>query len=954
MLFIKRMYLFIFVFFIGSFDLLAEQFLIKEVSITCVDEILCERYSNYKQPFEGKKLSSEQILDRFRFLLNETTIESMSYEILKDGEEYYIDLKIIPRKLISELNVVVDEEVNLAGLYKSLSVAKGGIYSSKSEDKVKSEIENYLKDFGLKVKKIDYEVKNESEGAVINIKINTTGAKKIYNISIGPPSVPEIYKRRFLSLRGTSWDKGQFKIELDHFIKELQLAGYIYAKVDKNEEREGKDNKINLDVLLNLGTRVNVSFYGNKLVTRDELKNEVLTNILNSSLEVSESELKKTIISKYEEQSVYGTSVNLKIQNGKDISGTMVQTYFFVITEGSKFKVDHLNFVGNEHFSDDFLLSIYDKFASDLATSQSYDSKYLESYIGLIKDEYLKNGFGLVKITKNEIMDKKNKTVSIEIKIKEKHQCILKEIEIKGVGKDLELKLKEMLNNKENSPLNYISLDQDLKAISSYLKDQGYYFAHIISEVPEEILFFDETYSEAHLKLNIKTEKKIVLDDVLVIGNIKTKTEVILRELNIENGQIITISALNEFREKLNSLGLFLLVKTTPIPFELEDGPDQNKDLVNANLLVQVKEKDFGILEIAPGFRTDIGLKLSFGITYNNIRGKNLSNALRTQLNQRLDYSNLDSRRRGEQKRRIELAVENMFTLPYTFGIPLRLDLSGSAIRRRYYSFDADIFRGAVQFSKSLTQKIETTLRYQVEAIQQFDATNDKDDRFYRIGSITPALTFDFRDNNINPHKGAFFTLSTEFANPFLWSINNEQLVINYVKVISRNRFYIPMGPSWSLALAASYGYQENLDKSTYQSGDKSVSRGVIPSIKVFRLDGIDTVRGYADNEINRLEDKRDISETVIDNKAYFLNFKFEPRYNINDNMVIGPFFDAGRVYKDTIRLGALRSSVGITYKYLTPVGSLDFDYGVKTTKETDISGNQEKFGRFHLSIGFF
>jgi len=40
--------------------------------------------------------------------------------------------------------------------------------------------------------------------------------------------------------------------------------------------------------------------------------------------------------------------------------------------------------------------------------------------------------------------------------------------------------------------------------------------------------------------------------------------------------------------------------------------------------------------------------------------------------------------------------------------------------------------------------------------------------------------------------------------------------------------------------------------------------------------------------------------------------------------------------------------------KLLTPVGGLNFDYGIKTSRHDDAEGNKESFGRFNLSIGFF
>ena len=83
-------------------------------------------------------------------------------------------------------------------------------------------------------------------------------------------------------------------------------------------------------------------------------------------------------------------------------------------------------------------------------------------------------------------------------------------------------------------------------------------------------------------------------------------------------------------------------------------------------------------------------------------------------------------------------------------------------------------------------------------------------------------------------------------------------------------------------------------------------------------------------------------------------NLKIEPRYFLNDTLMAGVFYDAGRVFVNRMDLGELRDSVGVTFKIVTPVGTLDFDYGIKLLRKKDPSGRLEDPGRFHVSIGFF
>ena len=119
-------------------------------------------------------------------------------------------------------------------------------------------------------------------------------------------------------------------------------------------------------------------------------------------------------------------------------------------------------------------------------------------------------------------------------------------------------------------------------------------------------------------------------------------------------------------------------------------------------------------------------------------------------------------------------------------------------------------------------------------------------------------------------------------------------------------------------------------------------------------MSGVDSVRGFSLNEINRLESGKNIGEVVLRNKAFFSNIKFEPRYYFSDRFAASIFIDGGRLYVGEFKPSSMRFGVGFGAKLLTPVGSLDFDYGFKLNRKDFSDGQREDLGRFHLSIGFF
>jgi len=340
-------------------------------------------------------------------------------------------------------------------------------------------------------------------------------------------------------------------------------------------------------------------------------------------------------------------------------------------------------------------------------------------------------------------------------------------------------------------------------------------------------------------------------------------------------------------------------------------------------------------------------------VSYQNIGGYNRSITLRSQLNQRLSDRSLDPERRKKSDQLLEHNTSLTFNQGDIFDSLIDLGAGVAYQTRRFYSFDANILRLNSTLTRDITKKLSASLRYQYEDITQYSATQKIDNGSFQIGAITPSLTLDLRNNQVNPTKGAFFNASTEFANPYFLSQKERDLTIDYYKFISRNRFYIPF-KNGTFAISMVGGIQENLARDKQEVDGVVQTKGYIPNIKVFRLTGTDIIRGFTDEEMNRLPDNNDISEVRVDNRAYLVNLKLEPRYFINDNLMAGVFYDAGRVFVDQVDFGELRDSVGVTFKIITPVGTLDFDYGIKLLRKKDANGTLEDPGRFHVSIGFF
>jgi outer membrane protein insertion porin family len=765
----------------------------------------------------------------------------------------------------------------------------------------------------------------------------------------------------FIDIVKKPYDNLVLKIQVDLIVKELFSAGYFNAVV--KPEIIGTENKIIIKMNIDLKERVNFEFLDNKIFNHQELRAKLLDKIRNEFGKTDIEALATFISDTYEERGFYQTSVTYYQDEGIDKDKIKTINYHFIVDEGKKIEVREITYRGNSFLKNEEINAIFEEHATSLAKGGFYDRAFFEEFSDILKKEYLARGFVFIEVSKPRVVTSEDEDfVSVEYGVTERQQVMVKNITFQKVPEELIANAKASIANKEGAPVNIIELENDLRKMIVYFQNEGYYFATISNLNSESLIAYDNTFTTVDLRPDISLDRKICYNEAVINGNVHTNTQVINREIELAQGELITPSKLEYLRQKLSGLNLFSSLRITPyMMFENEDSA-----CPKTNLVIQVKEKDFGLLEVAPGYRTDLGAKLSTGITYNNLNGMNRSASLRLQGNKRFNLKGFDERRRIENKDLFEYSARASFVEPYVFydflKTQVEFELASTFQRIRFQGFDADIFRLSPQISKNFSRVFSASVKYQFERIVQFDATELKDNDNFSIGGITPSVTWDLRDDSINPRKGAFFNLSSEWANSAFGSMKEKDLEVNFVKVISRNRFYYPMG-DFTLALSLAMGYQKNFAEEILRDNNGNAvinengqpkTRGYIPSIKVFRLDGYDEIRGYDEGEINRLMDGTSIDKVIVQREAYFTAIKLEPRYNLTDNIKLGIFFDAGRVFVNDFQPFKLRSSVGAGFKYVTPVGSLDLDYGIKLQRRTYPDQSRDSVGRLHLSIGFF
>lgn len=922
-------------FFILFWSFGSQAFVVNNLRVDCGESVTCEDYKFKFKSLISKYSDYDHLEASLKVFLKDGGVKNFSYEVLSDesGSTLLVSFEIKP--VIKEIDIQTQGKTEIPFSKKTLAIKEGDYFDQSKFDESIQMIRTNLDERGFIDALIDPVIEREGDEIYISFNINVSKIKKIkrFNIQTTNINLVTFIKQRLLPLINRAPDIMKIKSTLRAIEQELFNAGHYYITLSLDEVKSIEGIWVEPSIKLENDKMYLMTVQGNKVMDRVDLLTPIRESLKKNLKQLDVNFIAKEIKLIYANHAFNKTEVDIEIKDYEGKSSQKIRHFFITIREGKKAKVKSISFVGNQILSNKQLTKLFYKEATDLAARNYLDEAFLNSFSEKIKTEYLKLGYVQVEVSA-PTMNLQNGKYEIEYKINEYEQTLVEKISFKGVDEAVANELRNVSQNKQGQPFNPLIFSDDIKNVQNYLRNLGYYYATIKNIENNQLI----TYSEDNLNLSIEYDidlgEKVFLDKVIVIGNIQTRPIVITREIFIQKGEVITPDSVDAIKNTLTNLGLFSTVKVVPLKETIRNG--------HADLLVSVKEKNFGTVDVAPGFRTDLGPKISSGITYNNIGGMNRTLSLRGQINKRANGSTLDQRRREQGKPNYEHNVRASFTEPYIFGFPYAYTGALSTFKRRFYSFDANIVRFNNTLNKEFNSYFGASLTHQFETIDQSDATNAQDNGYFRIGALIPSVTFDFRDNRTNPMKGAFFNLSIEDANPAFLSQKNDNLTVDYYKLVSRNSFYIPLEKVGVLAISLAVGQQKNL------------GNGYIPSIKVFRISGVDIVRGYDNGEINRLKSGPDISTIRVSDVAYFSNIKVEPRYFINDETMLGIFFDAGRVYVDSFEPLDLRTSAGISFKYLTPVGSLNFDYGYKLNRRHYPDGSFESPGRFHVSIGFF
>lgn len=581
---------------------------------------------------------------------------------------------------------------------------------------------------------------------------------------------------------------------------------------------------------------------------------------------------------------------------------------YFNVDEGPVAKIQEINIIGNEVFSEGTLKSEMQLKTGGWLSWYSKDNLYskqkLTADLETIRSYYLNRGYLEFVIESTQVSitpDKKG--VYLTISIREGKKFTVKDIRLAGETLGKEAELMQLIVLKPGDTFSSAKLTESTKAIAEILGSYGYAFA-TINPQPD----IRRDVAEVDLTLVVDPGRRIYVRQVAITGNAKTRDLVIRREMRQFESSWFDSEKIDLSKKRLGRLGYF-----TETDITTEDVPG-SPDQVDVN--VKVTEKPTGAVTIGAGFSSTEKLILSAGVNQDNAFGTGTAiglNASLGKITQNLTLSNYDPYFTEDGiSRYTDLYYRSSKPLYYAGDPDYQIKSVGSNIKFGVPYTEVDrVFFGTGIEVFSIYATTNTPIPYQ-NYVTSYGGTVPGRLQTYNV-PLTVGWARDGRDSTLIPSEGSLQQLSAEVGTP-VGDLTFYRLFGQYQKYHSFSKGNI-------LSFNGEVGYGEAY-------GNKE-----FPITKNYFVGGIGSVRGYAPgslgpqyyNTIVGAYQPTGGQSKIVSNVEYTFPV---PGSGVDKTLRLFTFVDGGNAFGENINL-VLRYSYGLGLSWISPLGPLKFSYGI-------------------------
>jgi outer membrane protein insertion porin family len=797
-------------------------------------------------------------------------------------------------------------------------------------------------------------------------------ATLIFSIDPGPRTIvgdlhiegrPVVAAREFLSRlglkSGAPYQRAALNARIERAIEERRRAGYYEAKISPAVQLVDGDRVANITIAINPGPLVRVVFAGDALPS--DRRAELVPVEREGSVDEDLLEDSSNRIEEYLRSQGYREAAAPHSREEKN--GELVIT--FTVKRRQQSRVSTFEISGNATVP-------LAEFEANLRlrNGQPFSEAKLDADVGTIKEMYFQRGFAsaLVQPAVEVVTPTPPPAqvpVAVRIVVTEGVRTIVDGISFSGNGAIGDAVLRAKMGLQPGLPYVPGQLKADRNAMELAYQDRGYQSAAV-----EPLTEFTDGGTRVAVQFAIHEGPQVFVDRVLIVGNVRTSTDTIERELQVKAGEPFSLSAVNESQRRLTSLGLFRRVQIT----ELRHGAETTRDL-----LVTIEESPptsigYGLgaegrvlaRQDANGVATerfDLAPRTFFEYGRRNLFGKNRSINVFSSVS--LHLQNRDSTTGSSNL--TEYRVLGTYREPRLLNTAADGLLTATLEQQIRSSFSFQRLSASAQAARRLTRRVSVTGSYSIQRTELLAVNVTSDDpsissligRLFlldaplRLSLFSSSVIRDTRNDAVNPTAGAYFSVNGQVAARAIGS------QVGYLKsfVTAQTFRSVPGSSGIVLAGSARLGMAAEFD-----------TNNPIPEPERFFAGGDTTVRGFALDTLGVRHDPPDSQADTIDKNGFPIGgnatvvLNGEVRVPVRGGLSVVSFFDAGNVFQrlGQLNVAELRSAIGFGVRYKSPFGPLRVDVGFKTRVDTFTCSGTDNVPRpctesrpaLHISFG--
>ncbi len=640
-------------------------------------------------------------------------------------------------------------------------------------------------------------------------------------------------------------------------------------------------------------------------------------------LERAEQELKRQYLSRGKYAAEVTTTVTPLERNRVGIN--------FTVDEGSVAKIRQISIIGNQAFKDSTLLGLFQLRIPGWLTwytkNDQYSRQKLAADLENLRSFYLDQGYLDFNIDSTQVSitpDKRD--IYITINVTEGEVYTVSTVRFTGDLVIPEEAYQQLVELRPGDIFSREKLTRTTAAVMDRLGNEGYAFANV-NAAPE----VDTENREVAFTIFVDPGRRVYVRRINIGGNVKTRDEVIRREMRQMEGGWYDAAKINRSRSRVDRLGYFddVSVQTPAVP--------GTTDQVDVNFTV--KERPTGNLMLGAGFSSAEKVVLSGSVSQENLfgSGKSLGLGLNTSKSGRTfslsftdPYYTIDGVSLGYDVYHRTFDPSEVSTIARYKQVS-----TGAGLRLGYPIGEDDAINFGLAVDRTrITTFNDSPIEYK-DFCSEYGCSGPAGVGSVTVNSLVASAGWarDTRDSFIYPRSGNFQRIFIDAAVP--------PGKLRYARATYQYQHWFPIRREEALMLNGEIAYGKGYGGKT------------LPFYRNFYAGGIGSVRGFEEGSLGPRSD--DDNDSLGGNRRLVLNAEYYfplPGSGMDRSFRMSVFLDGGNVWGENqqLKLGDMRYSTGVGVSWSSPIGPLKFSVAQPLNKK---SGDDTQRFQFQLGTVF-